>query len=78
MLRWTKKDPRTESIAMKGEATVQSVTRALISAGCGFTVQPMPDLVWRITVTENDMPILLAAMARAKPTAAQRFWPRVR
>ena len=78
MLRWTKKAPRTESIAMKGEVMVHSITNALVSAGCWFTVHPLPDLVWRITVEENDIPILLAAIARKKPIGSPRTWPQMR
>jgi len=78
MLRWTKKGQRTESIAMKGEVTVHFITTALVSAGCWFTVHPLPDQVWRITVEDDDMPILLAAMARKKPIVAPRSWPQLR
>lgn len=78
MLQWIKKDQRTESVAMKGEASIQSVTTALVSAGCEFTVKPLPDQVWRMTVRENDMPILLAAMARKDPMDAPRFRARMR
>lgn len=79
MLRWIrKKDRRTDSIAMKGELTVQAVTAALVSAGCWFTVHPMPDQVWRITVNEDDMPILLAAMALQKRIGTSLFWPQNR
>ena len=79
MLRWMKKqDQRTDSIAMKGEATVQSLTTALVAAGCWFTVQPLPDQVWRITVTEDDMPVLLSAMAHQSHLGAPEFRPRMR
>ena len=79
MLRWmTRKERRTDSIAMKGEAMVQSLTKALVAAGCWFTVQPLPDQVWRITVKADDMPALLAAMARYSRTRAAGFRPRMR
>jgi len=79
MLRWMKKkDRRTDSIAMKGEATVRSLTTALVSAECWFTVQPLPDHVWRITVEEDDMPVLLSAMAHQSRPGVPEFRPRMR
>ena len=72
------KDRRTESIVMKGEATVQCITEALVSASCWFTIHPLPDQVWRITVKADDMPILRAAMALKKRSGAPLFWPQVR
>ena len=79
MLRWIKKkDRRTESIAMKGEATVRSLTTALVSAECWFTVQPLPDQVWRITVEEDDMPVLLSAMAHQSRPGVPKVRQRIR
>lgn len=79
MLRWIeKKDRRTDCIAMKGEATVRSITTQLVSAGCWFTVQPMPDQVWRITVKADDMPVLLSTLARRNHTGAAGYKPRMR
>jgi hypothetical protein len=79
MLLWTKKRERqTDSIAMKGEATVRSITAQLVSAGCWFVVEPMPDQVWRITVKADDVPLLLSTLTRIKNTRAAGFRPRMR
>jgi len=78
MLRWMKKNRPTESIAVKGVVTAQSLTTKLVTAGCWFTVQPLPDQVWRITVQEDDMPSLLSAMARNSRFGAPEFRLRTR